>query len=225
MARVEASAKHIAISRAQAQMVAVVAVSAFITVFCLIACKAVLSQNQYQARVTKAKEQANQQLKKNISAFNNLVESYKTFDTADPNVINGSLKGTGDNDGSNSKIILDALPSSYDFPALTSSLEKILTDRHFKVSGISGTDDQLSQQNNTSSSSPEAVSIPFTVEVSDANYASIQQLVTTLQQSIRPIQIDSLDMNGGASSMTINVSAHTYFQPSKSLNITKKEVK
>lgn len=225
MAKIDISAKHVAIDKAQAQMVAVVAVAAFITVFCLIASKAVLSQNQYQARVTKAKEEAHQQLKKNITAFNGLVTSYKAFDSADPNVIGGTIGGGGDNDGPNSKLILDALPSSYDFPALTSSMEKILKDQQLKVGNITGTDDQLNQQNNTSSASPEAVSIPFSFTVNDANYASIQQLINKLDHSIRPIQVDSIDLTGGTSNMTITVNAHTYFQPAKSLQITKKVVK
>ena len=225
MADPKASVKHIAIDKAQAQMVAVVAVSAFITVFCLIAAKAVLSQNQYQARVTKAKEQANTQLKKNISAFNDLVTSYKAFDSTDPNVIGGTLNGGGDNDGSNSKIILDALPSTYDFPALASSVEKIFSDKGIKNAAISGTDDQINEQSNTSSTDPQPVSIPFAFNVDNLNYSSVQQLVSTLEHSIRPIQIDTLEISGGSSNMTLNVTAHTYFQPAKSLNITKKVVK
>lgn len=225
MAKPNISTKHIAIDKAQAQMVVVTAIAAFITVFCLIACKAVLSQNQYQSRVTKAKEEAHKQLQANIKAFDSLVTSYKAFDASDPNTIGGTIAGGGDNDGTNSKIILDALPSSYDFPALASSLEKILNDKSLKVGGITGTDDQLNQQNNTSSSSPQAVEIPFTLTVNDANYNSIKDLITVLGRSIRPIQIDSIDMTGGASSMSLTVNAHTYFQPAKNLNISKKVVK
>jgi hypothetical protein len=226
MARLaEASTKHLAISKANAQMVVVVAVSAFVAVFCLIACKAVLSQNQYQARVIKAKEQAHEQLQKNIKAFDDLVGAYQAFDATDPNVIDGSSTGKGDNDGTNSKIILDALPATYDFPALTSSIEKILADNHLKVGGITGTDDQLNQQNNTSSATPEPVSLPFSFTVSNANYASVRQLFSKLERSIRPIQVDSIDLTGGVNNMTLTVNAHTYFQPAKNLNITKKVVK
>jgi hypothetical protein len=217
--------KRVAISKANAQMVAVVAAASFVTVFCLVASHAVLSQNQYQARVTKAKETAHKQLQANIKSFDDLAAAYKRFNSSDPNVIGGAKDGSGDNDGPNSKIVLDALPSKYDFPALASSLEKILADRQVKVGNITGTDDQLNQQGNTSSPTPTPVDMPFTFTVENANYASVNQLIDALQKSIRPIQIDSIDLSGGNNDLTVTVNAHTSFQPAKSLTITKKVVK
>ncbi len=219
------STKRLAISKAQAQMVAVVAGAAFVTVFCLIASKAVFSTNQYQGRVTKQKETAHKQLQQNLAAFDSLVASYKKFDSQGTNVIGGSKSGGGDNDGSNSKIILDALPSSYDFPALASSVEKVLNDRHLKIADITGTDDQLAQQGNISSATPTATPMPFSFGISNANYTSVQDLIKALQSSIRPIQIDTLDLSGGASDMKLELSVHTYYQPAKDVNISTKVVK
>ena len=76
--------------------------------------------------LAKAKEKAHQQLDKNLKAFDSLVVSYKSFEGKSTNVIGGNASGTGDNDGKNSKIILDALPSSSDFPALTSSIWHVM---------------------------------------------------------------------------------------------------
>lgn len=225
MAKLDITTKRLAVSKANAQVVIIVAVASFVTVFCLVASNAVFSQYRYQARVVTEKEKAHQQLKENIAAFNRLVTSYKGFDSANVNVIGGTKTGTGDNDGRNAKIILDALPSAYDFPALTSSLEKVLANSSLKVTSITGTDDQLNQQSNVSSPTPEPVTIPFSFSINNANYASIQQLITKLQQSIRPIQIDSIDLTGGVNDMSLTVNAHTYYQPAKSLNITKKVVK
>lgn len=219
------STKRMAISKANAQMVAIVAIAAFITVFCLIASKAVFSQNRYQARVISAKETAHRQLQENIDNYDNLAKSYKAFDSASTNIIGGTKDGTGDNDGPNSKIILDALPDKYDFPALTSSVEKILTDNHMQVTSIGGTDDQLNQQNNTASANPQPVAMPFSFTIGNANYQSVGQLLTRLQQSIRPMQIDTLDISGGQSNMTVTVTAHTYYQPAKKVSITKKVIK
>jgi hypothetical protein len=39
------------------------------------------------------------------------------------------------------------------------------------------------------------------------------------------LQIDTLNISGGAGNMTVNVTAHTYYQPAKSLTITKKVIK
>ncbi len=226
MAKAQAlTTKRLEISKANAQIVGVAAAAAFVTIFCLFAFKAEFSQNRYNARVTTAKEKAHHQLQNNIQTSEKLSKSYKKFDSQDPNIINGNPSGTGDNDGRNSKLILNALPSAYDFPALASSIEKILTNGGFNVTKVSGIDNQLSQQSNANSPNPQAVSMPFSFEVSNANYASLGQLMAKLQQSIRPIQVDSIDLSGGATSMTLTVNAHTYFQPAKNVNITKKVVK
>lgn len=225
MAKLSVPTKRMAISKANARMVAVVALASFVTTFCLVASKAVLSQNQYNAKLTTEKSKTNDQLKKNLVAFDDLAHSYKAFDATSTNIIGGISAGTGDNDGKNSKIILDALPSSYDFPGLTSSLEKLFNDHSFHVTSITGTDDQLNQQANNSSATPVAVAMPFSFVIDNASYQTVGQLVSLLQQSIRPIQIDSMTISGGANDMTINVEAHTYYQPGKSFNISQKEVK
>jgi hypothetical protein len=226
MANQEMLTKRVAISKANAQMVAVVGIAAFIAVFCLIASKAVFSNIRYQAKVLDKKQQANHQLDTNLKAFTDLQSSYQKFDSNSVNILEGSSNGGGDNDGRNSKLILDALPSSYDFPALTSSLEKILTDKlHLKVTELKGTDDQVNQQTNLSSPSPKAVEMPFSFTVENASYDSASQLVNTLQHSIRPIVIDEINLSGASSDMTVSVKAHTYYQPAKSVSITKKVVK
>jgi hypothetical protein len=225
MARLEISTKRIAISRAEAQMVIIVGVAAFVTVFSLVAAKAVWSQTRYQARVTSVSEKAHKQLQTNLSNYSNLVTSFNSFESTSTNVIGGNPAGSGQNDGDNATVIIHALPDKYDFPALTSTLEKILKGGGYGVSSITGTDDQLNQQKNISSPTPKPVSMPFSFTISNTNYGAIQQLVSTLQASIRPIQIDSLTISGGASNMTLTVNAHTYYQPGKTVNITQQVVK
>lgn len=219
------SAKRLAIDKASAQMVIVVGVAAFVAVFSLIASQALWSQRGYLSRVTSAKEKAHHQLQTNIKSVDTLVSSYKAFVSNPVNVIGGSSSGTGDKDGDNAKIVLDALPPSYDFPALTSSLEKILKQRNFSVASIGGIDDQLAQQSNGSSPNPQAVSMPFNFSVSNANYAAVQDLVGLLQRSTRPIQIDNISLTGASNNMQMTVTAHTYYQPEKDLKITTKVIK
>ena len=220
------STKRVAISKANAQMVIIVGVASALAVFCLVASHAVFSQNTYRARVISAKSVAKKQLQANIKTFSQLQTSYKKFDDAPVNKLGGnSADLNAENGGSNSKLILDSLPSTYDFPALASSLEKILVDSKLKVGGITGTDDQLAQQANVSSISPKPVAMPFSFSIAEADYNSVQALITKLQSSIRPIQIDSMSLNGSADKMQVQISAHTYYQPGKSVNITQKAVK
>jgi hypothetical protein len=219
------STKRLAISKANAQMVAIVGVAAFLTIFSLVAAKAVFSQTRYQARVTSAKEKAHKQLLDNIDAYGKLADSYDEFDGQKINIIGGKQDGKKDNDGPNSKIVLDALPPAYDFPALAASIEKILTENGLKVSSITGTDNVIEQQDNTSSPTPQPVEMDFAFTVNNASYKSIGKLLDRLQQSIRPIQVDNMDLSGAADDMTLNVNAHTYYQPAKDVSITKKVVK
>lgn len=225
MADIPTSTKRVAISKANAQMVGIVAGAAFITVFCLFASHAVFSQNKYQSRVVTEKEKALRQLKDNIENFSDLRRQYQAFNAASTNVIGGTNGGTADNDGNNSKIILDALPASYDFPALTSSLEKILKDSGLKIGSIGGIDDEANQQGSATSTNPQSVAMPFNLSIENANYNSVQQLISRLEHSIRPIQVDTLSISGGTTSMTVSVTGHTYFQSGKTVSITKKAVK
>lgn len=221
----QSSTKRLAISQANARMIAVVAAASVVSIFSLVGAKALWSQNAYQAKVNGAKENAHHQLEANLQAADELTKSYKTFASKDVNVLGGSKTGTGDNEGDNSKIILDALPGSYDFPALTSSIEKIMNERHYPISSFMGIDDQINQQDNSSSNDPQPQPIPFSFTVENANYTAVQQIASTLELSIRPIQIDSLKLSGGASDMKITIEAHTFYQPQKSLTIKKQVVK
>ncbi len=225
MAKTQMITKRMAIDKTNAQMVVIVGVASLITTFCLVAAHALLSQNAYQARVTTASEKAHQQLLQNIQAYTALASSYNTFVSKPTNVIGGSSSGNGNNQGNNAEIVLDSLPPSYDFPALATSVAKILANVNLKVTSINGTDDQINQQSNKSSTNPTPVSMPFTFTISNASYASVGQLVTVLQQSIRPIQIDTINLSGGTGNMTMTVSAHTYYQPGKSVNISTEVVK
>lgn len=225
MAAAEELTKRVAINKANGQMMIVLGVASFVTVFCLMASKALWSQNAYQARVIDASNTAQKQLASNISAYNQLTSSYESFVSQSTNVIGGQSSGGGDNGGNNSQIVLDSLPPAYDFPGLASTIDKILTTHNYDVTNITGTDDQISQQTNTSSPNPTPVPIPFSFTVSNTNYLGVAQLISALQTSIRPIAVDTLNVSGGGNNMTATVTAHTYYQPAKSLNITEQVVK
>lgn len=215
--------KRLQISKANATMVIVVAVGAFLSVFSLVTIKTLLSQRSYQSKVIAEKKTALKQLKANNVAANQLISSYQVFVSAPDNVIGGSSKGTGDKDGDNAKIILDALPSKYDFPALATSIEKLLLIKNHKIDGITGTDEELSHSNSEETNTAP-VEMPFKISLS-ANYSSIQELIDVLQRSIRPIKIDNIKLTGSDSNLTVDISAKTYYQPGKSIQITQKEVK
>lgn len=218
------STKRLKIDKANTTMVAVVAVAAFVVAFSLVTSKVLLSQFNYQNRVIGAKRTAVNQLKSDKSAVSDLVSSYKAFVNTPQNVLGGNPTGTGQNDGDNAKIVLDALPSQYDFPGLVSSLENVLSNQGFNIDSISGTDQQLSQQGDQSSNNPAPQQIPFQLTI-DGSYSSIQNAVDILQHSIRPIVIQNIDLSGTDSDLTANITAYTYYQPAKTFSIKTEVVK
>lgn len=205
-------------------MIGIIAGASFAVVFCLIASRSLWSQKTYQSKIISAKETAVKQLQENIESTKALTTSYNEFESRPENVIGGNPQGSGENDGDNAQIVLDALPSVYDYPALASSLDKLLTRQGTKLEGISGTDDEVNQQNNDGTPDPQPVDIPFQASAS-GNYASIQKLVDSLQRSIRPIQLESLDLIANNGELQLSINGKTFYQPEKSLTITTKEIK
>ena len=224
MARTTAFTKRSLINKANSTMVIATSTAAFVVVFALFSGKSLMGQMSYQNRVIAAKKTALTNLKNDLNARDSLQSSYSQFVADDPNVLAGDPKGSGERDGDNAKLVLDALPSKYDFPALTTSLEKMVTAQNLKIVSIGGTDEEAIQGKNQSSSNPTPTPIPFSVQAS-GSYQSVQDLIDGLQKSIRPFQILTLDLSGDETSMTVRIDAQTFYQPEKNLNIQSKAVK
>lgn len=224
MARTTALTKRSLINKANSTIVITTAVAAFVVVFTLVAAQSLVGQIGYQNKVIDAKKKALNTLEADLDARDSLAASYKVFIDNDVNVLGGLVNGKGDRDGDNAKLVLDALPSKYDFPALTTSLEKIITGQNLSILSISGTDEEVDHANLQTSPNPEPVAIPFRFQVS-GSYTSVQDLVDVLLRSIRPFQISTIELSGDESSMSATISAQTFYQPEKSLDITKEVVR
>lgn len=224
MVKIDFSTKRLQINKANARIVIIISLAAVLTTFSLVASKALLSQRSYQTRVITEKKKAAEQLKKNREAVDSLKNSYAQFIAAPSNIIGGDPNGKGERDGDSAKIILDALPSKYDFPALTSSLEKLLIQRNFKFEGITGFDDELEQTKLSTSPNPTPIEIPFQLSAT-ADFSSLGTLMRAMESSIRPFHIVAISLSGNDTETKIELTAKTYYQPAKSLDITTKEVK
>lgn len=225
MATIQISTKRLQIELANKRILLVIGVCAFLTVFGLFAAKALFSQYAYQSRVIVQKEKSLGQLKNNANAVTNLVDHYKDFIATEPNLIKGSSTGVGIKDGDNARIILDALPSQYDFPALAVSIQQLIIMNSVKAVSINGIDDQVAQEASKAASTPTPVEMPIQFEIVGP-YPSIQLLVKSLQNSIRPIKVSSMAVTADAgNNLDVRITASTYYLPNKSLNIQLKVVK
>ena len=221
MAKIELSSKRLQISKANMYIITVVSVACFVSVFALAASWNLLGQRSYQAKVIAKKETAKKQLIANIQSRDKLVAQYKLFTNTQSNIISGSSTGSGDRDGDNAKIVLDALPSKYDFPALATSLEKLMTQGGLTISSITGTDDEINQ---SAAAAATPVEVPFTLSF-DGTPEATKNFLSMLTRSIRPINVQQLTISGSDNKLTTSVTAKTYYQPEKSLNIKTEVVK
>ncbi len=223
MAKVTLSSKRFQIDKANAQLAVIIAVSAFVTIFSVVSCKALLNKRAYQSRVIQKKELAAKQLTENLKARDKLVTTYQEFVASGVNLIGGTSGGSGLQDGDNARLILDALPSKYDFPALATSLEKILTERNYQIDSLVGIDDEIAQQK-TDATTLQPIVMPFSIGVS-GTYARINDLLSVFEDSIRPFHINKLQFSGTNSDLKLTLDAKTYYQPEKTLSIKKEVIK
>lgn len=218
------SVKRLQIDKANSIVVAIVAIAAFVTIASLMATRALIGQQSYQAKLITEKEKAKDQLKKNIEAVGPLTNSYNAFVSGAQNILGGNPAGSGARDGDNARLVLDALPSKYDFPALTTSLEKLILERGMTIESITGTDEELAQVD-VDTAEPTPIEMPFQI-VAAGPYANVQELVRVFDTySIRPFHVQTLSVNAGeGNSLKLTLGAKTFYQPAKSLDITKKVV-
>lgn len=223
MAKDKPQTKQKLVNKANSAIVAAVAVAAFLVIFSLIATRALWVRQSYQGRVIKEKEVARDQLRTNIDTVEELVVSYKAFTETTQNAIGGNPQGSGEKDGDNAKITLDALPSKYDFPGLTTSIEKVVQSHGATLVSISGVDDEVAQSA-TAKDDSKVVEMLFDVSAL-GSYQDVQNVLNAFQASIRPVTIDTLELKGTNNAIEMVVNAKSYYQPGKTLNIEKKVVR
>jgi hypothetical protein len=205
-------------------MLVTVGVATFIVFFCIFAVRALLIQSSYNREVIKIKETALRQVNENKKTIVEIETAYRSFKNTPVNLLGGVASGDGAQDGDNAKLILDALPSKYDFPALSSSFEKILTEGGYDVDGLGGSEDSALSSSNEPTGKAEPIAVSYDFSVS-ADLNGTKRLLQTLERSIRPMHVDNLSIQVGGSILQTKVDLHTYFTQPKTFQLTSKEVK
>jgi hypothetical protein len=220
------STKRALITQANKRILISIGVATFVFMFSAVAANTLIRQMIYQNRVIGERKEALDVAKKSLEASSSLKASYEGFLSGPQNVLGGNPTGTGERDGDNAKIILDALPAKYDFPALVTSIEKLVQQYNLKFESMSGIDDSITQQQNQTSTAPAPIEMPFEFSV-NGSYIAARALVVDLERSIRPFQVVGVEVTSQAEGgdITIKINAKTFFQPAKSLEVKKEEVK
>ena len=221
--KLQLSTKRLQISKAQSSMMVIATVSAVITVFCLASSRALLAEAKFQSHVITARKAAAKQMQANVQIAQNLSNQYnQVFEGSSPLNIIGGANDSSPNavppNGDNGRIVLDALPTTYDFPALLTSLSNLMSKDNVGTPSIGGTDTS-STANNQPSSNPQPTEIDFTIG-GNTTYQGAQTLVKDLERSVRPFKVTKLSLSGSESNLSLSLSVATYYQPAKTLNLT-----
>ena len=221
------SVKRIQIDKANSVIVAAVGTAAFLIAFSLVSTKSLLARRAYQEKVANSREHARNELEKNINAVTDLKTRYYEFVGRSENIIKGSSTGKGPRDGDNARIILDALPSKYDYPALASSLEKILKDKGYTIHSMSGVDQEVEHNSSQTDAVQQAVEMPFEL-TAGGSYRGIVDLLVEFRRSIRPLHIQTLSFEAekeDVDSIKLTIQGKSYYQPQRTLNISEEIVR
>ncbi len=232
------TSKRIQLAKANQLIFASIAVSVFIVIFSIFAIKNLISQSAYQQRVISKKSDALNILTGDLDAISKLETSYKSFINQPQNLIGGNPTGTSGNDGNNSKIVLDALPTSYDTNSWILNfinLNKLLgqPNTFIDLGGAASTPAATSTSVSSSSSSmsgaslkPTNVVVPITGSFK-VPFGSIASTFANLNRSILPIQVLSMNFTAGADGAPADVTyaASTFYQPPYQFNIGSEDIK
>lgn len=217
------SVKHEIIDKSNSRVILAVSIAVFILVFSIFSTKTLISQSLYHNRIISEKEKALTQLNANKKSIEELKKSFDSFNEESPNLMGGIPSGTGPLDGSNSKLILDSLPGNYDYPALSSSFEKILKEGGYEIESIGGVEDVELASSDSPSGVAQPIEIPYDFSVS-SDLNGTKKLLQTLESSIRPMYVDSLQVQVGENILQTRVSLHTFFTQPKIFDTGTKEI-
>lgn len=195
------------ISKAGSTVFIAVAIAAVIVAFSAVSIRFLWQKKNYNDRVITAKTKARDDLRTNLANIDKLAEQFPALEQSAT---------------ANSKIILHALPPTYDYPALATSMQSLAQLSGVQFSGGVGDDNSASAIKSSETSSPQEIPLNLSVE---GSYDAVVQYIKNLERSIRPILISSVSYSGTNDQLKADIQATTYYQPTRSLDVSRSEVK
>lgn len=194
-------------------------VAASVTVsFLLVGAQFFYRQFTYNAKVLSAKNEAASTLEQNLESIEELKKAF------------GPLNA-GTNKNVNSSKVLSALPPTLDPSAFGTSLQQVFAPRAGVTIDSLAVESggQVSSGDSFETDTAEVEADPTPKEISaslivSGNYEQIQKFVDSLEHSIRPILVNSLDLAGSDSNVRATIDLTTYYQPTKTVTIIKEEL-
>ena len=192
----------------------VTAMSALIGV-CAVLSIFLVQQIAFKTKVANKLDGTVSTLKDNNKKAESLIQNVRVLET---NAALNSIKAHPDDKAL--QVILDALPADNNALALGSSLQQNL----LQIPGV--TIEALSlQAQNADTAETSGNTIPFTTTITAADANTLKDALARLERSIRVIDIDTLSLERTEQKYTLTLSAHAYYEPAVTVQLTNETVK
>ena len=202
-----------------------VASASVVIAFAVVALQFIYKDFSFNNEVLKEQNTANQNLTHNINNIAGLKDNVNKL-TASTDL--ASVKANTGED--TLQVVIDALPADSDVTGLPASVQKVLAPAAgVTLRGVGVPTDTAavaSSSASATSTTPVAteskpIEQKYAIEVS-GTYDTIKKFIQSLEKSIRPIHINTIDMTGTDINLRATIGVTTYYQPTKSISITQK---
>lgn len=182
---------------------------------CGVVSQFLIRQLMFNNKISDELSKTSSTLTKNIQAYDGL-KGEVTKLVADENL---TLLRKGPN-GTALQVIIDALPTENNQAAFATSMQnEVLGPTGATISSFSVNE----QQKTIAPTATQAGSFDFSFVIS-GSYAQIQQALRNMERSIRPMTVNTVDLQGSFSNMQASISATTYYQPVKDIQLKEEPV-
>jgi Tfp pilus assembly protein PilO len=216
------------IANTNKQMFIWVAVAAVVVVVCVVLGMNFVQRIIYQAKVNGKIGETAKTLSSSVEAIKDLTTEINKIKDSSADLKLPNLKS---DNSTELQVILDALPTEDDRTALGASLQqKVLTPSGVSIEQISVTESSgyvinSSQETTTTSSSVKPTAQPITFSlVLDGSYSAIQSAISDIEKTIRPITINSIDLQGTDDKLQATIGATTYYVPKVNYQLGSEEI-
>lgn len=201
-------------------MIVMVLISLLVVGVSALIGKALVGSILRDTKVISAKSKADKQVKEDVTSAPKLVDAYNVL-------------------GSAANTLNDALPNSKDMPSLLVTLENMSNDSGLGLKSItpavpaiaatapiSDQNGQSSVAASSSSGSPAVTPNPFNLVIDyDGSYPALAKFLGDIEQSVRPMKVTSVTMNGNGSALTGEIDLTTYWQSPAQLPFSTETIK
>lgn len=174
-----------------------------------IVSRAIFKTISFNNRVISEKRQVESKLKTNVKNLGTIMGNYEVFEET----------------GAGSDVVLKALPTEVDIPALLTRLEFMFNSSGVSFGGFSieGAENVLAG-GETELSSETPLEATVTISISGP-YANIKQALSNIENEIAPYKVKTLGISGNDREASAQITFVMNFLGAKSVDIEKVELK